>query len=121
MRFRLTCICVLSYLYFIIKTITVMKTFRQNIGTVETTGETRNLGHGLQLEVVYNDGTKGWEHVEDLEIPAAIKNCVDLYHDDEDFESNLGSTLHENLSVNGIHAEDEVEFEEFKNIARKLI
>lgn len=30
------------------------------------TDNTRDVGHGLQIEVVYQDGSKGWEHDEDL-------------------------------------------------------
>lgn len=33
---------------------------------VTLTGKTRDLGHGEQCEVVYADGSQGWEHSEDL-------------------------------------------------------
>ena len=33
---------------------------------VTPTKETRDLGHGKQVKVVYSDGSTGWEHVEDL-------------------------------------------------------
>ena len=33
---------------------------------VELTGGSRDLGHGEQLEVIYSDKSKGWEHKEDL-------------------------------------------------------
>lgn len=33
---------------------------------VTITEETRDLGHGLQIKVIYSDGTHGWEHVQDL-------------------------------------------------------
>jgi hypothetical protein len=33
---------------------------------VELTGKTRDLGHGEQWEVIYADGSTGWEHYEDL-------------------------------------------------------
>lgn len=33
---------------------------------VTLTGNERDLGHGKQLEVVYSDGSKGWEHEQDL-------------------------------------------------------
>jgi hypothetical protein len=33
---------------------------------VVVTEKTRNLGHGEQVEVIYSDSTKGWEHIEDL-------------------------------------------------------
>jgi hypothetical protein len=33
---------------------------------VETTNETRNLGHGKQIKVIYSDGSDGWEHIADL-------------------------------------------------------
>lgn len=33
---------------------------------VTLTESTRDLGHGLQIEVIYSDTTKGWEHEEDL-------------------------------------------------------
>lgn len=29
--------------------------------------ETRNLGHGEQVKVIYSDRSEGWEHIEDLE------------------------------------------------------
>lgn len=35
---------------------------------VTLTSEKRDIGHGLQLEVIYSDGSKGWEHQEDLQI-----------------------------------------------------
>jgi hypothetical protein len=33
---------------------------------ITLTGKTRNLGHGEQAEVIYSDGSTGWEHIEDL-------------------------------------------------------
>ena len=33
---------------------------------VALTDNTRNLGHGLQIEVIYSDNSKGWEHEDDL-------------------------------------------------------
>lgn len=33
---------------------------------VITTDETRNLGHGEQVRVIYSDGSGGWEHTKDL-------------------------------------------------------
>ena len=56
------------------------------------------------------------EEVKDL-----IKLCVENYKEDEDFQDNLGDTLHEFLSSNGTHAEDEVEFEIWENYAWSLI
>ena len=45
-----------------------MKTQFTNSGEkVQVTGNTRNLGHGEQVEVIYSDGSKGWEHIEDLQ------------------------------------------------------
>lgn len=44
-----------------------MKAFRSNIGTLELTGKTRNLGHGIQCEVKYEDESTGFEHIEDFE------------------------------------------------------
>lgn len=34
---------------------------------VQVTGETRNLGHGEQVKVIYSDGSGGWEHLDDLQ------------------------------------------------------
>jgi len=34
---------------------------------VEVTDNTRDLGHGEQVEVIYQDGSIGWEHIEDLQ------------------------------------------------------
>ena len=33
---------------------------------VTVTEETRNLGHGDQVKVIYSDNTTGWEHIADL-------------------------------------------------------
>lgn len=33
---------------------------------VLVSNETRNLGHGQQVKVIYSDNTTGWEHVNDL-------------------------------------------------------
>ncbi len=33
---------------------------------VTLTDNSRNLGHGKQIEVIFSDGTKGWAHEEDL-------------------------------------------------------
>lgn len=33
---------------------------------VEVTNQTRDLGHGKQALVIYQDGSEGWVHVEDL-------------------------------------------------------
>jgi hypothetical protein len=42
------------------------KLLLSNGETVTVTENTRNLGHGEQVEVIYSDSTKGWEHIEDL-------------------------------------------------------
>ena len=55
------------------------------------------------------------------EIKNAIKNCVEGYKNEEGFEKNLGNTLHENLSSQGIHAEDEEEFASWEKYAESLI
>lgn len=34
---------------------------------VQVTEETRDLGHGDQIKVIYSDGSLGWEHTEDLQ------------------------------------------------------
>lgn len=34
---------------------------------VTLTGNFRDLGHGKQLEVIYTDGSKGFEHYGDLD------------------------------------------------------
>lgn len=41
--------------------------FCRHAERVELTGGERDLGMGKQLEVIYTDGSTGWEHVEDLE------------------------------------------------------
>lgn len=56
-----------------------------------------------------------------IEVKNAIKNCIDLYRDDEDFAENLGETLHENLSSNGIHAENEEQFRIWESFAFSLL
>ncbi len=33
---------------------------------VTLTGDSRDLGYGKQLGVIYSDGVAGWEHEEDL-------------------------------------------------------
>lgn len=45
-----------------------MKAFTQSGEKVIVTGETRNIGHGTQAQVIYSDGTCGWEHIEDLNV-----------------------------------------------------
>jgi hypothetical protein len=55
------------------------------------------------------------------EIKNAIKNCVKGYRNEEGFEENLGNTLHENLSSQGIHAKDEEEFAEWGKYAESLL
>jgi hypothetical protein len=55
------------------------------------------------------------------EIKNAIKNCVSSYRNEEGFEENLGDTLHENLSSQGIHAEDEEEFAIWEQYAKSLL
>jgi len=42
------------------------KTLVTNGETVTVTEETRDLGHGVQVKVIYSDGSQGWEHPEDL-------------------------------------------------------
>jgi hypothetical protein len=42
------------------------KLLASNGEVVIVTEKTRNLGHGEQVEVIYSDSTKGWEHIEDL-------------------------------------------------------
>ena len=44
-----------------------LKGITQSGEIVSLTGEFRNLGHGHQLEVVYQDGSKGFEHWEDIQ------------------------------------------------------
>jgi len=44
-----------------------MKTMYKTTGErVVLTGESRNVGHGEQIEVAYSDGSTGWEHEADL-------------------------------------------------------
>lgn len=54
-----------------------MKTGILNINgeKVTLTGNIRDLGHGKQLEVIYSDGSKGFEHYEDIE-DAPTKNIM---------------------------------------------
>lgn len=33
---------------------------------ITLTGETRNLGHGQQVQVICSDNSTGWEHIDDL-------------------------------------------------------
>ena len=33
---------------------------------VRVTKETKDFGHGIQVQVIYSDGSCGWEHPEDL-------------------------------------------------------
>lgn len=33
---------------------------------VTVTNDTRDLGHGLQVKVIYSDGSEGWESPDDL-------------------------------------------------------
>ena len=40
--------------------------YTQSGEKVELTGNTQNLGHGNQLEVIYSDGSYGYEHSSDL-------------------------------------------------------
>ena len=40
--------------------------FTQSGEKVQLTENTRNVGHGNQVEVIYSDGSTGWEHVADL-------------------------------------------------------
>lgn len=57
---------------------------------VTLTDNSRNLGHGLQIEVIYQDSTKGWEHEEDL-IDRDIEEDDDLTYDvvfNDDYDSN---------------------------------
>ena len=55
------------------------------------------------------------------DIKNAIKNCVDSYKDEEGFEENLGDTLHENLSSQGIHAENAEEFSAWEKYGYSLL
>ncbi len=48
------------------KKASIMKATLTNGERVLLTDNTRNLGHGLQIEVLYSDGSKGWEHEDDL-------------------------------------------------------
>ena len=41
--------------------------YTQSGEKVTVTEETRDLGHGEQVRVIYSDGSEGWEHVEDLQ------------------------------------------------------
>ena len=42
------------------------KKFLASGEAVQLTEETRDLGHGTQVKVIYSDGSEGWEHPEDL-------------------------------------------------------
>jgi len=33
---------------------------------VTLTSDTRNLGHGLEVKVIYSDGSEGWESPDNL-------------------------------------------------------
>ena len=41
-------------------------TLANNGESVLLTDNTRDLVHGVQIEVIYQDGSKGWEYNEDL-------------------------------------------------------
>lgn len=41
-------------------------TLANNGERVTLTKNERDLGYGKQIEVIYSDGSKGWEHEEDL-------------------------------------------------------
>lgn len=43
------------------------KSLTTNGEMVTETTETRNLGHGEQVKVIYSDNTQGWEHIENLQ------------------------------------------------------
>lgn len=43
-----------------------MNTYTLNGENVSFTGQTRNQGHGWQVEVQYGDGSTGWEHFQDI-------------------------------------------------------
>jgi hypothetical protein len=44
---------------------------------VKTTGNSRDLGHGHQLEVIYSDESKGFVHWEDIEFDDS-ENCYKI-------------------------------------------
>lgn len=33
---------------------------------ITLTEETRNIGHGIEYKVIYNDGSEGWENVANI-------------------------------------------------------
>lgn len=44
-----------------------MKTMYTNSGEkVQVTEDSRNLGHGKQVKVIYSDDSEGWEYLDDL-------------------------------------------------------
>jgi len=53
---------------------------------VTVTEETRDIGHGLQVKVIYSDNSEGWEHVEDLELTTLaekLRSEIESYDKDE--------------------------------------
>ena len=57
---------------------------------VTLTENTRDLGHGLQIEVIYQDNTKGWEHEEDLIDRDEDELTYDVYFNDDNDSNNKG-------------------------------
>jgi hypothetical protein len=48
---------------------------------VQVLENTRDLGHGEQVNVIYSDGSEGWEHIEDIEMVEQEKT-YDIQFDD---------------------------------------
>lgn len=67
---------------------TTTYTLNTNGESVTLTGRTRDLGHGKQLEVIYSDGSLGFEHVD---------NFVDI----EEIEGNPHIETLRSLAENG--------------------
>lgn len=63
--------------------------YTQSGERVLVTERRRNAGHGDQVEVVYSDGSTGWEHLKDLQEGFSK---VRLFRVDE-YQRNMGSIL----------------------------
>lgn len=60
---------------------------------VKLTGKTRNLGHGVQCEVIYQDESTGFEHEEDLETIIIDESKVNkLYTSINEFIKNTSKS-----------------------------
>lgn len=92
-------------------------TLASNGERVTLTENSRDLGHGKQIEVIYQDNSKGWEHEEDLIDRDQDELTYDVYFNDEIDSNNKGfeySLVDAKGYIDSYNGTNESYFEDYK-------